>query len=122
MSVSELPLDRSVPGIPAERRLADRGAYLDACATTPPAESVLEAMAEAQRDAWANPSSLHGHGLAAAESLERSRLSMAASLGCGPEQVILTSFVASLRGTQPSNPKSADPLEKPIAPWPDRMN
>jgi len=38
------------------------------------------------------------------------------------EQVILTSFVASLRGTQPSNPKSADPLEKPIAPWPDRMN
>lgn len=91
MSISELPLDRSVPGIPAERRLADRGTYLDACATTPPADSVLEAMVEAQRDAWANPSSLHGHGLAAAESLERSRQAMARSLGCGPDQVIFTS-------------------------------
>ncbi|MEB3352008.1 MAG: cysteine desulfurase family protein [Cyanobacteriota bacterium] len=91
MSVSDVPINSSVPGIPAERRLADRGLYLDACATTPPAEAVIEAMAEAQRDAWANPSSLHGHGLAAAESLERSRLSIAASLGCGAEQVMLCS-------------------------------
>jgi cysteine desulfurase len=47
--------------------------YLDACATAPPAPEVLNAMAEASAGAWANPSSLHGPGLAAAECLERSR-------------------------------------------------
>ena len=47
--------------------------YLDACATTPPAPEVLEAMAAVHAGAWANPSSLHGFGLAAAEQLERSR-------------------------------------------------
>jgi cysteine desulfurase len=61
---------------------ADQGLYLDACATSPPASEVLEVMAQAQRQAWANPSSLHGFGLAAAECLERSRQSIASSLGC----------------------------------------
>jgi cysteine desulfurase len=68
-----------------------RPLYLDACATTPPAVPVLEAMAAAAATAWANPSSLHGFGLAAAELLERSRLSMAASLGCDPEALVFTS-------------------------------
>jgi cytochrome c oxidase cbb3-type subunit 3 len=34
------------------------------------------------------------------------------------ERVILSSYVASLRGTKPANPKAADATEKPIAPWP----
>ncbi len=59
----------------------DATLYLDACATAPPAEAVRWAMAEAERTAWANPSSLHGFGLAAAERLERSRQAIAASLG-----------------------------------------
>jgi cysteine desulfurase len=63
---------------------ADQGLYLDACATSPPAAEVLAVMAQAQREAWANPSSLHGFGLAAADCLERSRLSIATSLGCDP--------------------------------------
>lgn len=65
--------------------------YLDACATTPPATAVLAAMAEAQQLAWANPSSLHGYGLEAAECLERSRSTVATQLGCDPEQVVFTS-------------------------------
>ena len=65
--------------------------YLDACATSPPATEVLEAMAAVQRDAWANPSSLHGFGLAAAEALERSRLQVAELLGCDGEEVVFTS-------------------------------
>ena len=65
--------------------------YLDACATSPPATEVLEAMAAVQRDAWANPSSLHGFGLAAAEVLERSRLQVADLLGCDGEEVVFTS-------------------------------
>ena len=65
--------------------------YLDACATTPPAPEVLAAMADAHAHAWANPSSLHGPGLAAAEQLERSRLQIAELLGCRSGRVVFTS-------------------------------
>jgi cysteine desulfurase len=59
---------------------AEQPLYLDACATSPPAPEVGQAMAEAAATAWANPSSLHGFGLAAAERLERSRQEIAAAL------------------------------------------
>ncbi|MFZ9753804.1 MAG: cysteine desulfurase family protein [Cyanobium sp.] len=67
------------------------GAYFDACATTPPSAGVLAAMAEAQASAWANPSSLHGFGLAAAESLERSRQRLASCLGDPEAELLFTS-------------------------------
>ena len=66
-------------------------AYLDSCATTPPSAAVLEAMATAHALAWANPSSLHGPGLAAADTLERSRQSLAARLGASGSELIFTS-------------------------------
>ena len=65
--------------------------YLDACATTPPALEVLEAMAVVHADAWGNPSSLHGFGLAAAEQLERCRWRLGELLGCAPSQLVFTS-------------------------------
>ena len=65
--------------------------YLDSCATTPPAPEVLAAMAAVHAEAWANPSSLHGFGLAAAEHLERARQRLADLLGCGPQQVVFSS-------------------------------
>lgn len=65
--------------------------YFDTSATTPAATEVLEAMTLAQATAWANPSSLHAPGLAAAEQLERSRLSLAAGLGCEPDELVVTS-------------------------------
>lgn len=65
--------------------------YLDASAGAPPAEAVLEAMASATRTAWANPSSLHGYGLAAADSLERSRQAIAALLGAEAQQLTFCS-------------------------------
>ena len=67
--------------------VADEPLYLDACATTPLARVAQEAMDAARQQAWANPSSLHGFGLAAAESLERSRQSVASSLGTNAEAV-----------------------------------
>ncbi|MGL6132649.1 MAG: cysteine desulfurase family protein [Prochlorococcaceae cyanobacterium] len=70
---------------------AAAGVYLDACASSPPAEEVLAAMAAVQAEAWANPSSLHGYGLAAAEALERARWRCAALLGCRPEELVFTS-------------------------------
>jgi cysteine desulfurase len=70
---------------------ARAGVYLDACATSPPAREVLAAMAAVQAEAWANPSSLHGYGLAAAEALERARWRCAALLGCRVEELVFTS-------------------------------
>jgi cysteine desulfurase len=58
----------------------DSPLYLDACAAAPPAEAVLAAMVAAYQGAWANPSSLHGFGFAAADRLERSRQAIAAAL------------------------------------------
>lgn len=71
--------------------MLDLNRYLDASATSPPAAEVLAAMQQAASTAWANPSSLHGWGLAAAELLERSRLRLAEGLGCDPRQLILCS-------------------------------
>ena len=65
--------------------------YLDACATSPPSAGVLQVMAELQHSAWANPSSLHGFGLRAAESLERSRQRLAERLRAGDHDLIFTS-------------------------------
>lgn len=64
------------------------GLYLDACATSPLAPEALEAMEEVWRNAWGNPSSLHGFGVAAAERLERSRMDLALDLGADPEEVV----------------------------------
>lgn len=73
------------PGLPPLSR------YLDASATAPPADEVLAAMQAAAGSAWANPSSLHGWGLSAAELLERSRLRLALSMGADPRQLVLCS-------------------------------
>ncbi len=66
----------------------DLAHYLDTCATTPPCQAALAAMAQAAPLVWANPSSLHGFGLAAAEALERSRCSLAHHLGAQPDEVV----------------------------------
>lgn len=65
--------------------------YLDASATSPPADEVLEVMQAVYRRAWGNPSSLHGFGLAAAEQLERSRQELAAMLGADAEELLFSS-------------------------------
>ena len=65
--------------------------YLDAAATTPPSAEVIERIRFVQADTWANPSSLHGPGLRAAECLERSRQSIAIALGADRDQLTFTS-------------------------------
>jgi len=70
---------------------SDAALYLDACATTPLLPQAQDAMALAQRDAWANPSSLHGFGLAASESLERARLQLGRYLGTVADAVLFCS-------------------------------
>jgi cysteine desulfurase len=70
---------------------AASGLYLDACAATPAHPQVLACMAEAQARFWANPSSLHGPGIEAAEALERCRQNLARLLGAPAHRVVFTS-------------------------------
>ncbi|MCC5827831.1 MAG: cysteine desulfurase [Phycisphaeraceae bacterium] len=65
--------------------------YLDHNATTPPDDEVIEAMAEAQRTAWANPSSIHRLGQQARHALELARARLSELIGCRPAELVLTS-------------------------------
>jgi cysteine desulfurase len=64
--------------------------YLDNAATTMPLPEVVEAVAKAMRDHFANPSSLHGLGAAAARMLARAREEVAALLHAEPDEVVFT--------------------------------
>jgi cysteine desulfurase len=66
-------------------------AYLDWNATTPPAPEVVEAMTEAAREAWGNPSSIHAAGRAARARVEDAREAVAKLAQCDPRDVVLTS-------------------------------
>jgi len=66
--------------------------YLDNAASTRPAPEVLEAVAQAARDHFANPSSAHALGAAAARALEDARERVARLLGAtAPGEIIFTS-------------------------------
>ncbi len=64
--------------------------YLDCNATTPLADEVSVALAGAQRCDFGNPSSAYEEGRAAKAALERSRMQVAALIGCHPDEVIFT--------------------------------
>ena len=64
--------------------------YLDHAASTPLRASARAAMIKAL-DAIGNPSSVHRHGQAARQIVEDAREALAASLGCDPIEVVLTS-------------------------------
>jgi cysteine desulfurase len=65
--------------------------YLDWNATTPPLAGVVEAMAQAAREAWGNPSSVHAFGRAARRRVEEAREAVAKLARCDPREVTLTS-------------------------------
>lgn len=65
--------------------------YFDHCASTPPYEEVITAMMEVMRKHYANPSSLHSDGVAAAKLIERSRALVAAQLGTSRGSWLFTS-------------------------------
>ena len=65
-------------------------AYLDYNATAPTKPAVAAAVAEALA-LGGNPSSVHGPGRRARDSVERARASVATLVGAAPEQVVFTS-------------------------------
>ncbi len=84
--------------------------YLDHNATTPPHPEVLEAMHEAARFAWANPSSVHRLGQRARAQLDRARQAVAALVGFHPRDVVLTSG-----GTEANNLALRHPFRSRVA-------
>ena len=64
--------------------------YLDHAATTPLDPLAAEAMAQAARQTWGNPSSVHTPGRAARAALEQARHSLASLLHCTSDEVIFT--------------------------------
>jgi cysteine desulfurase len=65
-------------------------AYLDNAASTEPLPEVIEAVARAMREHFANPSSLHGLGAAAARALATAREQVAALLHAEPAEMVFT--------------------------------
>jgi len=76
---------------PRCRRTLTALIYLDNNATTQPAPQVVEAVAAAMRERWANPSSIHRTGQDARHALELARESIAALIGAKPKNLTLTS-------------------------------
>ncbi len=65
--------------------------YLDNNATTRPAQEVVEAVAAAMREQWANPSSVHRLGQLARQKVELARQAVAQLIGAKPNELIFTS-------------------------------
>jgi len=65
--------------------------YFDHCASTPPHEDVVRTMMEVMTKHYANPSSLHGGGIAAARLLEKARDQVASLMKTEQGRWIFTS-------------------------------
>jgi cysteine desulfurase len=64
--------------------------YLDNAASTAPLPEVVEAVSRAMREHFANPSSLHGLGAAAARALATAREEVAALVHAEPDAIVFT--------------------------------
>jgi cysteine desulfurase len=68
-----------------------RRVYLDWNSTTPPLETVLDAMRDVGGRTWGNPSSIHGDGRAARAVVEDARAAVAGLCAADARDVVLTS-------------------------------
>ena len=80
--------------------------YLDHAATSPMRESVWGAMRHAEKDGFGNPSGSHQLSRNAKNIVERSRESIAYSVGAAPEEIVFTSC-----GTESDNWSIKAPFE-----------
>lgn len=65
--------------------------YLDNNATTPLAPAVFDALQEALRDVFGNPSSIHKEGQTARRRIEEARESVAGLIGAAAREIVFTS-------------------------------
>ena len=73
--------------------------YFDNNATTQPCQKVLDALSEAQRGDWANPSSPYRASAVVRAKLERARADIAECFSVSPEQLLFTSGATEANNT-----------------------
>jgi len=88
----------------------DEFIYLDNNATTQPLPEVISAMADVQRDAYANPSSVHRFAQQARHLVERSRRNVAELIHARADEIVFTSggtesVNLAIRGLLAARPK-----------------
>lgn len=64
--------------------------YLDHAASTPMHPRVAEVMMNVMTNQYGNPSSIHAFGREAKRTVSGARDFIAASLGCGPDELVFT--------------------------------
>ena len=69
----------------------NRIVYLDSSATTRQYDQVTDVMAEAMRETYGNPSSLHMLGVEAEKKVRTSRKILASAIGASEEEFFFTS-------------------------------
>ncbi|XP_052048761.1 selenocysteine lyase isoform X2 [Apodemus sylvaticus] len=69
----------------------DRKVYMDYNATTPLEPEVIQAVTEAMKEAWGNPSSSYVAGRKAKDIINTARASLAKMIGGKPQDIIFTS-------------------------------
>lgn len=69
----------------------DRKVYMDYNATTPLEPAVIQAVTEAMREAWGNPSSSYVAGRKAKDIINTARASLAKMIGGKPQDIVFTS-------------------------------
>jgi cysteine desulfurase len=84
--------------------------YLDHNATTPPAPQVVRAVEQAQRELWANPSSVHRFGQMVRQKVELARAAVARLLGARDRDIVFTSG-----GTESNNLALRGVLDTPAS-------
>jgi cysteine desulfurase len=105
--------------------------YFDANATVPPLPSVVETVAKALVEGWANPTSIHREGQRARQLLETARDVIAQSLGVYPGELVFCSsatealhqMIWGLRTSVGNKPAAVFPGEhsaclNPLKEWP----
>jgi cysteine desulfurase len=105
--------------------------YFDANATVPPLPSVVETVAKALVEGWANPTSIHREGQRARRLLEEARDVIAQSLGVYPGELVFCSsatealhqLIWGLRISVGNKPAAVFPGEhsaclNPLKEWP----
>lgn len=93
--------------------------YFDANATAPPLPSVLDVMARAAAELWANPTSTHREGQGARHALEEARRALSGGLGVPPGELVFCASATEalhllLRGLAPAlggQPAAVNPGE-----------
>ncbi|XP_028366309.1 selenocysteine lyase isoform X1 [Phyllostomus discolor] len=81
----------SPPGGHEEEIPPERGVYMDHNATTPMEPAVIQAVTEAMREAWGNPSSPHPAGRKAKDVIRAARESLARMVGGSARDIVFTS-------------------------------